>query len=385
MGIKPQDVKPLPPLPDPNIPLSLQPGHGRSSFSGFPQRIQMPIPSISPPMPSPANESLTMNYARNATAMIDQSLTPAHPPPQFHASSVPTSPLPTPSRFRSSSTPPSPSSTTSSSNTVQCAGTTKAGKRCARLVKAPPLVSFFTAESNEAIERLCFQHVKEVLDPTGFYSRKAGKGWIDFSDWIPSYLSCDTQAALRVEMEKPPSSKDESGYIYAYEIRDDRVADMVMIKVGRAVKLVKRLDQWSKQCTSKEVILRGWWPGTVEHDEASSTSLLRGRVKAGEKGPLCHRLERLIHLELADLVVHAPYLDPGFPNPKLEQKDSLSSTPGKAKKVRMPNAACIDCGAIHREIFPFKRAKKGKYKDAEWERIVQPVIAKWGRFVAELV
>lgn len=118
---------------------------------------------------------------------------------------------------------------------------------------------------------------------------------------------------------------------------------MVMIKVGRAVKLVKRLDQWSKQCTSKEVILRGWWPGTVEHDEASSTSLLRGRVKAGEKGPLCHRLERLIHLELADLVVHAPYLDPGFPNPKVEQKDPLSSTPGKAKKVRMPNTACIDC------------------------------------------
>jgi len=122
-----------------------------------------------------------------------------------------------------------------------------------------------------------------------------------------------------------------------------------MIKVGRAVKLVKRLDQWSKQCTSKEVILRGWWPGTVEHDEdKGSTSLLKGKVKAGEPGPLCHRLERLIHLELADLVVHAPYLESGFPKVDTSQSGSSSppSTPGrssKPSKAPMPNKPCIDC------------------------------------------
>jgi hypothetical protein len=34
-------------------------------------------------------------------------------------------------------------------------------------------------------------------------------------DWIPAYLHPDTQAALRVEMEKPAGPKDEPGYIYA--------------------------------------------------------------------------------------------------------------------------------------------------------------------------
>lgn len=64
--------------------------------------------------------------------------------------------------------------------------------------------------------------------------------------------------------------------------------NQVLLKVGRAVNLVKRIDEWSKQCGSKEVILRGWWPGSVEED----TSLIKGRVKAGEKGKYCHRLER---------------------------------------------------------------------------------------------
>ncbi|KIJ44199.1 hypothetical protein M422DRAFT_168651, partial [Sphaerobolus stellatus SS14] len=181
--------------------------------------------------------------------------------------------------------------------------------------------------------------------------------------------------------------------IRRYEIRDSRSPDEIMIKVGRAVKLVKRLDQWSKQCVSKEVILRGWWPGTVEHDDdASNTSLLKGKVKAGDPGPLCHRLERLVHLELADLVVHTPYLEPGFSNAKVSTSPSSPSsppsTPGRSPKpgkVRMPHKPCPDCGSIHKEIFTFKRVKKGKYKNAEWERIVQPVIAKWGRFVGELV
>lgn len=88
---------------------------------------------------------------------------------------------------------------------------------------------------------------------------------------------------------------------------------MVQLKVGRAVNLVKRIDQWGKQCGSKEQVLRGWWPGTVEDDQ---TSLMKGRVVAGEKGAWCHRLERLIHLELADLVKFKPYLDPQFPRNK---------------------------------------------------------------------
>jgi hypothetical protein len=56
------------------------------------------------------------------------------------------------------------------------------------------------------------------MGPSGFYARKNGK-WIEFSDWIPSYLSQATQVSLRVEMEKARSSSDQSGYIYTFEIR----------------------------------------------------------------------------------------------------------------------------------------------------------------------
>lgn len=59
------------------------------------------------------------------------------------------------------------------------------------------------------------------------------------------------------------------------------------LKVGRAVNLVKRIDQWGKQCGSKEQVLRGFYPGNVEEDESS---LMKGRVQAGEKAAWCHRL-----------------------------------------------------------------------------------------------
>ena len=121
-------------------------------------------------------------------------------------------------------------------------------------------------------------------------------------------------------MEKPASLADKDGYIYAYEIRststppstfpqpkltrclknvDPNTPKEIHIKVGRAINLVKRLDEWGKQCVSREVILRGWWPGTVEDNDQDSNnsvngsvSLMKGRIKPGEKGKYCHRLER---------------------------------------------------------------------------------------------
>lgn len=70
---------------------------------------------------------------------------------------------------------------------------------------------------------------------------------------------------------------------------DPHATDTVKLKVGRAVNLVKRIDQWGKQCGSKEQVLRGWHPGTVEAD-GDGGSLMKGRVKAGEKGAWCHKL-----------------------------------------------------------------------------------------------
>lgn len=108
-------------------------------------------------------------------------------------------------------------------------------------------------------------------------------------------------------MEKPRSQSDVHGYIYTFEIRgalsafhstsnsygpaaiDSDVAQTIKLKVGRAVNLVKRIDQWGKQCSSKEQIIRGWYPGTVEAD-ADEKSLMKGRIKAGVKVAWCHRL-----------------------------------------------------------------------------------------------
>ena len=107
---------------------------------------------------------------------------------------------------------------------------------------------------------------------------------------------------------------------------------MFHIKVGRAVKLTKRLAEWDKQCQSKQTHLRGFWPSTPEADGGN---LARRRVRVGEPGPYCHRVERLVHLELADLAANTPYLNAAFPN----VKGGNGNGNGRAT-VRAP---CPDC------------------------------------------
>ena len=40
---------------------------------------------------------------------------------------------------------------------------------------------------------------------------------------------------------------------------------------------------------------------------------------------------------------------------------------------------------MHKEIFTFKRAKKGRFHKHEWDLLVKPIIHRWGRFVEEHV
>ena len=111
--------------------------------------------------------------------------------------------------------------------------------------------------------------------------------------------------------------------------------DRVYLKVGRTTKLVKRLDEWAKQCGSKEQILRCWWPGEVEEDDRSN---IRGRIKPGSKGRYCHRLEKLIHLELGDVALNAPYLKnvDGDSTRSDDASDSVDETPKKGKGKNKP-------------------------------------------------
>lgn len=75
----------------------------------------------------------------------------------------------------------------------------------------------------------CYQHIKEVLSPTGFRSRKGDKEWVKFEDYIPDYLSEETKVALRVEMEKPPSEKDVDGNIYCFEILSESLSSSLSV------------------------------------------------------------------------------------------------------------------------------------------------------------
>jgi hypothetical protein len=108
---------------------------------------------------------------------------------------------------------------------------------------------------------------------------------------------------------------------------------IIHLKVGRATNLNRRMDQWGKQCGSKEQILRGFWPGGME----KSGVPMKGLVQAGPKGPWCHRVERLVHIELADLVEHAPYLERGYPNVSANKEVKKG---GKRDVKRCPDCMC---------------------------------------------
>jgi hypothetical protein len=240
------------------------------------------------------------------------------------------------------------------------------------MLKARPALLSADSDDSDSLPRFCHQHSKELMTPSGYYARQNGE-WVKFEDWIPAYLCPDTQVSLRVEMEKARSQSDVPGYIYTFEIRESEESDVIKLKVGRAVNLVKRIDQWGKQCGSKEQVLRGFYPGSVEPDEVS---FMKGRVIAGEQGPWCHKLERLIHLELAGLVSSCIYLDPRWPNVEVDASSSDSDTKSKVSDARKP---CVDCGSTHKEIFEFKRWKRGNRR--EWDGLVKPVIERWGKFV----
>ena len=122
---------------------------------------------------------------------------------------------------------------------------------------------------------------------------------------------------------------------------------------------------------------------------------MKGRVETGERAAWCHRLgylfwicrlvshltftlERLIHIELADLVSTGVYLEPNWPY-NGTAPSVPSATPSKSSaRYKL----CPDCGSLHKEIFEFRRWNEGEPNEGmEWEKIVRPVVQRWGMFV----
>lgn len=219
--------KPLPPPPPPmDMP---RPSH----YPAASVNALYPIP----PLPEPPRMFLPpLRPVLAVEALLAQPAPPSGPwRPFTHSAPPPTAVAParvTPQRRRSSSTAtaaglvlpssniPAPGSSAppSPGDANQCSATTKAGKRCGNKVKAGLPLTYIDGAPEE-IERYCHIHLKEALQPTGFYSRKQKSVWVDFDTWIPDWLSPETKAALRSEMEKAASSSDADGYIYTFELR----------------------------------------------------------------------------------------------------------------------------------------------------------------------
>ncbi|KAL2856244.1 meiotically up-regulated gene 113-domain-containing protein [Aspergillus pseudodeflectus] len=196
--------------------------------------------------------------------------------------------------------------------------------------------------------------------------------------WIPASLSPQTTSLLLTELAKPISSADEPGYIYMFWITPSRsnksqpppvdvatslipisatntetinqirrtstaiakARDLnaltsspdpsknnpgtVRLKIGRTTNVHRRLNEWTRQCSNHLTLIR-YYPYTSSSSRRRQGRDANGATEAlgfepGQKVPHVHRVERLIHLELADI---------------------------RARDL----GVCLECGKEHREWF----------------------------------
>lgn len=192
-------------------------------------------------------------------------------------------------------------------------------------------------------------------------------------DLIPSSLDAATQSALETELARPYVASEEAGFIYMFWLtpitkqapppvdaarslltppsrpgtaRSRRPSDVVsrfadgkdgtkaktmMLKIGRAANVHRRMNQWQRQCGHDIELLR-YYPYLATAEESS------GAVP--RMTPHAHRVERLIHIELTGL------------------------------GMRAKQDTCEACGTNHREWFEVEASREGVRK-------VDELIRKW--------
>jgi len=194
----------------------------------------------------------------------------------------------------------------------------------------------------------------------------------DFLSMIPKRLSPRTTSTLLAELAKSVSPHDEEGYIYVFWLTDITVGDPelqatvsmlsetlvstpsgrrqsgvlqphaadpeksnLLLKIGRASNVQRRMNEWTRQCGYELSLVRfyPYIPTTVLRPSTSNATA----SPAPQKVPHAHKVERLIHLELADLRV---------------------------------KRACENCGKEHREWFEVNSSREGLKK-------VDEVVKRW--------
>ncbi|ORX96257.1 DUF1766-domain-containing protein [Basidiobolus meristosporus CBS 931.73] len=161
---------------------------------------------------------------------------------------------------------------------------------------------------------------------------------------MPRDVSRETMYKLQVEMSKPISDSDEPGFIYVYqteELGSDGRNVHNFYKIGRTINLPRRLYQWNKGC-GKLVKLVESFPSDV----SSSTSV------PNPQSPYSHRLERLIHIHLAD-------------------------------KYKVEPFYCGGCSRYHTEWFMVPCAAHYTVKYPGWT-LIREIIQHWLRYVHAL-
>ncbi|KAK7689078.1 hypothetical protein QCA50_007769 [Cerrena zonata] len=216
----------------------------------------------------------------------------------------------------------------------------------------------------QTMKRYCHIHTDQIKKSAGYLSNNVVA---PFETFIPETLDSQTQVQLKTAMVEKLSDADKAGYIYIYEVNDPSKLhpEILEYKVGRSYKPIQRVGQWENSCRSQRHVVRYIFPGPPDQ------IMLTGMMRQGKPAKFCHRLERLIHLELADLSLNAPYLDP-------EEKDAVH------KMATQPRKQCIDCKKLHQEIFSFRQAKSGPHQGKEYE-MVKEVVDRWGLFVNEFL
>ena len=200
--------------------------------------------------------------------------------------------------------------------------------------------------------------------------------------WIPKLLSPQTTSQLLAELAKPISVHDEEGYIYMFWLTTTTVSDgstflapspmpsprarrtsssspgltlspqsntadanasTILLKIGRASNVHRRMNEWTRQCGYNLSLVRfyPYVPSTTQASPSARASSAPPTLPLGpRKVPHAHKVERLIHLELAD------------------------------KRVKRD---CETCGKEHREWFEVNGDRQGV-------KTVDEVIRRWVRW-----
>lgn len=202
--------------------------------------------------------------------------------------------------------------------------------------------------------------------------------------FIPPSLSPQLTSTLLSEASKPISPHDEDGYIYIFWLTPEALVapanaastlltaparpdqgrrtsdlmrqysikqphggggggaakkdkDTIFLKIGRANNVHRRMNEWTRQCGYNLSLVR-YYPYVPSSGTPSPTPSPGRRVSGGvRKVPHAHRVERLVHLELA------------------EQRVIKS---------------CEACGKTHKEWFEVEASKEGIRK-------VDEVVKRW--------